>query len=146
MCELCSRVASFLGKEVPDEAMPKLLDFLSFDKMKKNPAANKSDIIDVSNPLINPVRKFLKQATHRNISCFVSDYQAGKTTAALSEESLRQRNILSQEFKLDGEGCFMRKGETGNWRKHFTPGMEDRFLQWEAKWLEGSDLKFTYDL
>ena len=42
-------------------------------------------------------------------------------------------------------GTFMRKGKTGNWREHFTPELENRFKEWETKWLRGSGLKFEYD-
>ena len=51
--------------------------------------------------------------------------------------------LLKKNCELTG---FMHKGETGNWRKHFTPELEKRFEEWEKKGLAGSDLKFTYDL
>jgi hypothetical protein len=38
----------------------------------------------------------------------------------------------------------MRKGQSGSWKKHFTPDIEERFEKWEAKWMAGSDLKFEY--
>ena len=40
----------------------------------------------------------------------------------------------------------MRKGQAGNWKKHFTPEMERKFEAWERKWLEGSDLEFVYEI
>jgi hypothetical protein len=40
----------------------------------------------------------------------------------------------------------MRKGKTGNWKDHFSPELTEKFRQWEDKHLEGSDLKFTYEL
>lgn len=40
---------------------------------------------------------------------------------------------------------FMRQGKAGTWRQEFTPEMIKRFEEWEAKWLEGSDLSFKYD-
>jgi hypothetical protein len=43
-----NRVGTFLGKPVAEKDIPQLAEFLSFDKMKKNPAANKQDIVDVS--------------------------------------------------------------------------------------------------
>ena len=45
---------------------------------------------------------------------------------------------------MDGGGAFMNKGKTGNWKSHFTPELEKRFEEWEAKELKGSDLKFEY--
>ena len=44
------------------------------------------------------------------------------------------------------ESAFMNKGKSGNWKKHLTPAMEKRIEDWEAKWLEGSDLKFVYEV
>ncbi len=38
----------------------------------------------------------------------------------------------------------MRKGQAGNWKKHFKPGMEERFQQWEERWLKGTGLEFVY--
>ena len=43
------------------------------------------------------------------------------------------------------DGAFMRKGKVGNWRQHFTPELEKRFKEWEARWLEGCSLKFDYE-
>ena len=55
--------------------------------------------------------------------------------------------ICNEAYKQENQSnAFMRKGQTGNWRKHFTPELEKRFEEWERKGLEGSDLKFTYDL
>jgi hypothetical protein len=41
---------------------------------------------------------------------------------------------------------FMRKGKTGNWKDHFSPEVTKRFEEWERKHLQGSDLKFVYEL
>ena len=40
----------------------------------------------------------------------------------------------------------MRKGKTGNWKEKFTPELTQKFQQWEEKHLQGSDLKFTYQI
>ena len=50
----------------------------------------------------------------------------------------------SKMKSMDGGGAFMNKGKTGNWKNHFTPELEKRFEEWEAKELKGSDLKFEY--
>ena len=42
------------------------------------------------------------------------------------------------------DGAFMRKGQVGNWRQHFTLELEERFKEWEARWLKGCSLKFEY--
>ena len=40
------RIGKFLDKPVADEDMPKLLDHLSFDKMKTNAMVNKQDLVN----------------------------------------------------------------------------------------------------
>ena len=63
-------------------------------------------------------------------------------------ERILQFQELNQQLQKKGkdkvDGTFMRKGQAGNWKKHFTPELEKRFQDWETKWLEGSDLKFEY--
>jgi len=34
----------------------------------------------------------------------------------------------------------------GDWKNHFTPELEKKFVEWEKRWLEGSDFKFTYEI
>ena len=48
LATVVTRVAKFLDKEVPEgDRMAALLEHLSFDKMKKNDAVNKSDMVEV---------------------------------------------------------------------------------------------------
>ena len=46
--EMIRKVSSFLGKPVAEKDIPGLADFLSFDKMKANPAMNKQNFVNVS--------------------------------------------------------------------------------------------------
>ena len=46
--DVIRRVSAFLGKPVAEKDIPGLADFLSFDTMKKNPAMNKQNFVDVS--------------------------------------------------------------------------------------------------
>jgi len=41
--------------------------------------------------------------------------------------------------------AFMRQGKAGNWKSHLSDEQVKRFQEWERKWLEGSDLKFSYE-
>ena len=43
-------------------------------------------------------------------------------------------------------GKFMRKGETGDWKNHLSADQLERIVQWEEKYLRGTDLKFVYEL
>ena len=40
----------------------------------------------------------------------------------------------------------MRKGKTGGWKNHFDAETIEKFNKWERKWLEGTDLKFCYNV
>ena len=40
----------------------------------------------------------------------------------------------------------MNKGKTGKWRDKLTPELVQRFEEWEARGLEGSDLKFVLEI
>ena len=51
---------------------------------------------------------------------------------------------LENSGRKTKEGTFMRKGQVGDWRQHFTPELEERFEEWETKWLNGCSLKFDY--
>lgn len=55
---------------------------------------------------------------------------------------------LNQKLEEKGTkriaGTFMRKGKAGDWKEHFTPELEERFEEWEAKWLKGTSLQFEY--
>ena len=42
------RVSDYLGRPVAEADMPALADFLSFDKMRNNPAMNKQDSVEVN--------------------------------------------------------------------------------------------------
>ena len=46
--DIIRKVSSFLGKPVAERDIPGLADFLSFNKMKANPAMNKQNFVDVS--------------------------------------------------------------------------------------------------
>ena len=51
------RVSDYLGKPVAEAEMPALADFLSFEKMKNNPAMNKQDSVEVRK-LLGPWLRF----------------------------------------------------------------------------------------
>jgi len=103
LASVIRRVSSFLGKPVPENKISSLADHLSFDKMKKNKAVNKEELVKVS------------------------------------------QKEIKDDSKTDAP-VFMRKGEVGDWKNHFTPELEKKFQKWENKWLEGTDLKFEYNI
>ena len=46
----------------------------------------------------------------------------------------------------DKDAHFMRKGRAGDWKNHFDEDTIAKFKEWEQKWLEGSDLKFCFEV
>ena len=48
--------------------------------------------------------------------------------------------------KNEREGSFIDKGKTGGWKETFDEKTIKRFEEWEKKWLQDTDLKFTYEL
>ena len=56
--------------------------------------------------------------------------------------------VFQKTFDLvgDQEAGFMRKGKTGGWKNHFDAETIEKFNKWERKWLEGTDLKFCYNV
>lgn len=51
LASVLRKTSAFLGRPVAEERIPALVDHLSFDKMKKNDAVNKSDMVQVSNEI-----------------------------------------------------------------------------------------------
>jgi hypothetical protein len=52
---------------------------------------------------------------------------------------------IKSGFTNEGHS-FIRKGQTGDWKNHFSPDLNRRIDEWIAKNLEGSDLKFVTEL
>lgn len=41
---------------------------------------------------------------------------------------------------------FMRKGQTGDWKNHFTPEMDEKMSAWMKREMEGTDLSFVLEI
>ena len=52
---------------------------------------------------------------------------------------------IKSGFTNEGHS-FIRKGQTGDWKNHFSPDLNRRIDKWIAKNLEGSDMKFVTEL
>jgi hypothetical protein len=123
LASVIKKLGIFLNSPVDEKNMHGLLKHLSFDMMKNNKAVNKQDLVDVRHI---PVKvKFF-------VFCHVFFFSFQIVSSVL-------------KVNLDKQG-FMRQGEAGNWKKHLKPEMVARFEEWEAKWLNNSDLKFVYEV
>jgi Sulfotransferase domain len=59
---------------------------------------------------------------------------------AKSIEALKELlNINSEDAK------FMRKGQTGSWKREMTEEQVERIRQWEERQLKDTDLTFQYE-
>ena len=55
-------------------------------------------------------------------------------------------SISKAAFRTDGAQNFMRKGQVGDWRTHFTKEQSDRFdCRYEELLAAHPDLKFTFE-
>jgi len=57
--------------------------------------------------------------------------------------------LMQEMAKVEGntrESHFIHKGKTGSWVEAFDQETIKRFEEWEAKWLDGTGLSFTYKL
>ena len=64
---------------------------------------------------------------------------------ATEEQVCQLAEHLSFENMKANPGSFLRKGEVGNWKEHFSPELDEKMDKWIKGHLKGSDLKFTYE-
>ncbi len=50
-----------------------------------------------------------------------------------------------KEIPPKGQAGFIRKGQIGDWKNHFTPQMNQEWDQWIQHSLEGTQLEFTFE-
>lgn len=88
------KLASFLGKPLKDDDMPKLLDHLSIKNFKNNPALNCQNLVDVK-ILSKDAQGFVRNGSQ-------------KTNCELSEAMIRkidkwiEANLSGSDFKFRG--------------------------------------------
>eukprot|EP00094_Tigriopus_californicus_P011304 TCALIF_10911-PA protein Name:"Similar to SULT1E1 Estrogen sulfotransferase (Homo sapiens)" AED:0.09 eAED:0.09 QI:179/0.5/0.6/1/1/1/5/82/273 len=111
--------------------------FITYEDMKKDLGGV---IRKVSKFLESPVSEEDVSALEKHLS-----FDSMKKNKAVNKADFVERCNKAFGVDSDPQG-FMRKGQTGNWRLHFTPELEEKFIDWEQKWLKDSDFKFVYDL
>jgi len=83
----------------------------------------------------------------------LNDEQIAELADHLSFKSMKKNKAVNKEdfmahlHEVTGAeiGVFMRKGEVGDWRSHFTKEQEQRMELWEKANLADSGLHFVYD-
>lgn len=81
----------------------------------------------------------------------LSEDQLEKLTRHLTFENLSQNAAVNKEDgKMSGafheNGNFMRKGETGDWKRHFSPELSRQISEWSEINLRGTDLSFVEEI
>lgn len=112
--------------------------FVTFEDMKNDLPA-----------VLRKVSKFLEKPLNEEQIKILAEhlsFDKMKTNKAVNKEETLEACREKGVAKTDKDAKFMRKGQVGDWRNHFTPQLEERFKAWEEKSLIGSDLKFTFDL
>ena len=88
----------------------------------------------------------------RKVAAFLgksySDEQVAGLASHLHFDNIKRNPFVNLDytdvsrFMTPERGSFIRKGQTGDWKNHFTPEMTARFDAWMADKLKGTDLSF----
>ncbi|KAI9564852.1 hypothetical protein GHT06_008593 [Daphnia sinensis] len=78
----------------------------------------------------------------------LTDEQLGKLVHHLTFENLSKNSAVNKEDGkkhgvFNADGSFMRKGETGDWQRYFSPEMSRQIDEWTELNLRGSDITFV---
>lgn len=81
----------------------------------------------------------------------LTDEQIEKLVDHVKVEKFSKNQSVNMDMEIKAgfanEGhSFIRKGETGDWKNHFSPELNAKIDRWIEKNLEGSDLKFVTEL
>ena len=117
--------------------------FITFEEMKKDlPAVIRKvayflgkEIADEEVTKLNDHLSFDKMK--KNPSVNKQDY-----VHLINEHYKENLKYLGAPPKVE----FMRKGEVGNWKAHFSNELVEKFKEWEKEALKDSDFKFIFEL
>ncbi len=118
------RVADFLGKSLSGEQLARLVAHLHFENFAKNESVNFEAGKQMG--FMNQEGRFIRKGIHHYLNL----------TQLFRDNKKNDNQIL----------LFEMKGETGDWKNHFSPELNDRIDQWIEKNLAGTDLKFVTEL
>ncbi|XP_037072252.1 sulfotransferase 1C4-like [Pollicipes pollicipes] len=81
-----------------------------------------------------------------------SDQQVEKLAEHLHIDNFKKNPHVNKEdarakaLMYPDRGNFVRQGKTGNWKKVFTPDIDEKFDKWMAQKMKSTDLTFVMDL
>jgi len=109
--------------------------FLTYEEMKKDLPA-----------VIRKTAAFLGKS--------LSDVDVGRLNEHLAFKNMKSNKAVNKDDVAQsmsdvlgvGEGKFMRKGETGDWKNHLTENQIHRIQKWEKEHLANSDFEFTFEI
>jgi len=113
--------------------------FITYEEMKNDLA---SVIRKVSTFLTRPVaeEKIPSLVDHLSFDKMKQNKSVNK------QEFVEASQVNLDDANKKENMAFMRKGQVGDWENHFTPALQQKFEEWERKWLKDSDLEFQYKL
>merc|ERR1719447_1506360 len=97
----------------------------------------------------SPIRK-----TAAFLGKSLSDVDVGRLNEHLAFNNMKSNKAVNKDDVAQsmsdvlgvGEGKFMRKGETGDWKNHLTKNQIHRIQKWEKEHLANSDFEFTFEI
>jgi len=110
---------------------------------------------EMKNDLASVIRKFsaflTRPVAEEKISSLVDhlSFDKMKKNKSVNKQEFveaSQVNLANKNPNKEENLVFMRKGQVGDWKNYFTPELENKFEEWERKWLKDSDLTFQYSL
>jgi len=113
--------------------------FITYEEMKADLAGV---ILKVSSFLGHPV----DEAKIPSLVDHLSFDRMKDNKAVNKEEMIKATQQTMDDAHKTQNAKFMRKGLVGDWKNHLTPELEKKFIEWEKKWLDGSDFEFQYEI
>lgn len=133
------KILQFLGKEVPEETVARILHHTSFQEMKKNPAANYETM--PSSLMDHSLSPFMRKGRFRPVILGQwGGWVPGPTSAQIADVCGGQilPHVLSHLPTL--------KGISGDWKNHFTVAQNECFDRHYQQHMAGSELCFQTEV
>ncbi|KAK6968490.1 sulfotransferase 6B1 [Biomphalaria glabrata] len=106
-----------------------------FEDMKKQPVKTIKELATFLN--VQESETFFEQVAE---ACSFENMK----TFEENKEKMYPEEVRAVIDKINGELKYIRKGEIGDWKNHFTVAQNERFEERIATFLKNKDLKFTF--
>lgn len=131
------KILQFLGKELAEGAVERILHHTSFQEMKKNPAANYETMVPTL--MDHSLSPFLRKG---GVWLVVEDL-GGMFLDCISAPMCGYKYFMCVRIY---SVIFLPPGISGDWKNHFTVAQNERFDQHYQEHMAGSDLHFQMEV